>query len=135
MARGCWSECEQFGVATDQNGWALVSHDDGSFDIFFQGAEQGTVHWELSGEHNRMNALAAIAAARHVGISPTQAITALAKFKNVKRRMELRGTVNHIAVYDDFATTPPRLQPPSQVCAKRWVRRAFWPCWNRVRTP
>ena len=106
IARGCWSECEQFGVAAGQPGWSLTNHDDGSFDIFFEGVQQGTVHWELSGEHNRMNALAAIAAARHAGVPPAQAIAALAKFENVKRRMELRGTVNNIAVYDDFAHHP-----------------------------
>jgi UDP-N-acetylmuramate: L-alanyl-gamma-D-glutamyl-meso-diaminopimelate ligase len=64
------------------------------------------VHWSLTGEHNRMNALAAIAAARHVGVLPAQAIASLGQFENVKRRMELRGTVNDIAVYDDFAHHP-----------------------------
>ncbi|WP_343584873.1 cyanophycin synthetase, partial [Herbaspirillum sp.] len=105
IARGCWSEREDFGVAGTA-GWALANHDDGRFDILFDGALQGTVAWELSGEHNRMNALAAIAAARHVGVPPAQAIEALGAFQSVKRRMELRGTVNGVAVYDDFAHHP-----------------------------
>jgi UDP-N-acetylmuramate: L-alanyl-gamma-D-glutamyl-meso-diaminopimelate ligase len=64
------------------------------------------VQWELLGEHNRMNALAAIAAARHAGVPPEQAGAALSRFRNVKRRMEVRGTVNGVTVYDDFAHHP-----------------------------
>jgi hypothetical protein len=64
------------------------------------------VHWELTGKHNRSNALAAIAAARHVGVPPGQAIDSLARFQSVKRRMEVRGVVNGITVYDDFAHHP-----------------------------
>ncbi|MFC5476175.1 UDP-N-acetylmuramate:L-alanyl-gamma-D-glutamyl-meso-diaminopimelate ligase [Paraherbaspirillum soli] len=104
LERGCWSEKELFG--TDQHGWSLTTHADDSFDVRFNGELQGTVHWSLSGEHNRMNGLAAIAAARHVGVPPAQAIAALARFENVKRRMELRGTVNQISVFDDFAHHP-----------------------------
>lgn len=103
LQRGCWSESEWFG---GKDGWSLATHDDGNFDVIFNGELQGTVHWSLTGEHNRMNALAAIAAARHVGVLPAQAIASLGQFENVKRRMELRGTVNDIAVYDDFAHHP-----------------------------
>ena len=103
LQRGCWSESEWFG---GKDGWSLTTHDDGNFDVIFNGELQGTVHWSLTGEHNRMNALAAIAAARHVGVLPAQAIASLGQFENVKRRMELRGTVNDIAVYDDFAHHP-----------------------------
>lgn len=105
LARGCWSDKELFGT-DDAQGWSLTTHADGSFDVGFNGRHQGTVQWSLTGEHNRMNAIAAIAAARHVGVPVAQAITALGKFENVKRRMELRGTVNQIAVYDDFAHHP-----------------------------
>lgn len=105
IKRGCWSDIEWFGNE-DQNGWAITTHDDGNFDVFFNGEKQGTVNWSLTGEHNRMNALAAIAAARHVGVVPAQAIASLGQFENVKRRMELRGVVNDIAVYDDFAHHP-----------------------------
>jgi UDP-N-acetylmuramate: L-alanyl-gamma-D-glutamyl-meso-diaminopimelate ligase len=105
LARGCWSEQEFFGNV-DQSGWSLFEHDDDSFDVSFQSIAQGTVEWALSGEHNRLNALAAIAAARHVGVPPAQAIASLGRFENVKRRMEVRGVVNEITVYDDFAHHP-----------------------------
>jgi UDP-N-acetylmuramate: L-alanyl-gamma-D-glutamyl-meso-diaminopimelate ligase len=105
IARGCWSEQEWFGVQ-EGNGWALREHGDGSFDVRFDGEVQGTVNWPLTGEHNRMNALAAIAAARHVGVPPAQAIESLGRFENVKRRMEVRGVVNEVTVYDDFAHHP-----------------------------
>ena len=110
LARGCWSETEWFGVAAggkhSSAGWSLQTHADDSFDVAFNGAPQGTVRWKLGGEHNRMNAVAAIAAARHVGVPAAQAIASLARFENVKRRMELRGQVNGISVYDDFAHHP-----------------------------
>lgn len=106
LARGCWSEREDFGVAAGQPGWSLQTHEDGRFEVFFEGQSQGTVAWSLTGEHNRMNALAAIAAARHVGVPAGQAIEALGAFQSVKRRMELRGSANGVAVYDDFAHHP-----------------------------
>jgi UDP-N-acetylmuramate: L-alanyl-gamma-D-glutamyl-meso-diaminopimelate ligase len=105
VARGCWSEAEWFG-GDAQCDWSMVEHADGSFDVHFKGEKAGTVRWDLTGAHNRMNALAAIAAARHAGVPVAQAINALARFENVKRRMELRGTVNGIDVYDDFAHHP-----------------------------
>jgi UDP-N-acetylmuramate: L-alanyl-gamma-D-glutamyl-meso-diaminopimelate ligase len=105
IARGCWSEMEWFG-ASDSSGWTFVEHDDGSFDVVFNGDRQGTVSWDLSGTHNRMNAIAAVAAARHVGVPAAQAIQSLSRFHSVKRRMEVRGVVNGITVYDDFAHHP-----------------------------
>ena len=105
IERGCWSEVEKFGRPPNAD-WTLTAHADGSFDVFFKGAPQGTVAWSLDGAHNRQNALAAIAAARHVGVPPAEAIAALGKFENVKRRMEVRGTVGGITVYDDFAHHP-----------------------------
>ncbi|MEC4719242.1 UDP-N-acetylmuramate:L-alanyl-gamma-D-glutamyl-meso-diaminopimelate ligase [Noviherbaspirillum sp. CPCC 100848] len=110
VARGCWSEQEWFGVAGEEaaQGWSLREHDEdqGRFDVLFNNELQGTVDWSLTGEHNRMNALASIAAARHVGVVPSVAIEALSKFESVKRRMEVRGTVRDITVYDDFAHHP-----------------------------
>jgi UDP-N-acetylmuramate: L-alanyl-gamma-D-glutamyl-meso-diaminopimelate ligase len=103
--RGCWSECEWFGAAAGAN-WTLQADDDGSFEVRFDALTQGRVIWPLCGEHNRMNALAAIAAARHVGVPPAQAIESLARFENVRRRMEVRGVVENITVYDDFAHHP-----------------------------
>src|SRR5690606_39028105 len=83
-----------------------LPHPDGSFDVVFQGQLQGRVRWQLSGAHNAMNAVAAIAAARHVGVAPQQACAALERFGNVRRRMEVRGSVREITVYDDFAHHP-----------------------------
>jgi UDP-N-acetylmuramate: L-alanyl-gamma-D-glutamyl-meso-diaminopimelate ligase len=99
LERGCWTTVEKFGVV---DGWNIDDNDE----ISLNGAGQGTLHWELLGEHNRMNALAALAAARHAGVPVAQGLAALAEFKNVKRRMEVRGTVNGITVYDDFAHHP-----------------------------
>jgi UDP-N-acetylmuramate: L-alanyl-gamma-D-glutamyl-meso-diaminopimelate ligase len=109
FARGLWTPVERFGAApTDHaSGWTAGEADaQGSFDVFFDRAPQGRVTWQLIGEHNRMNALAAIAAARHAGVPAATAIDALARFENVKRRMEIRGTVHGITVYDDFAHHP-----------------------------
>lgn len=105
IERGCWSEQEWFAAGGNAD-WSLKEYDDGSFDVRFKNELQGTVQWSLTGTHNRMNALASIAAARHVGVTPAQAIASLAHFENVKRRMELRGVVNQIPVYDDFAHHP-----------------------------
>jgi UDP-N-acetylmuramate: L-alanyl-gamma-D-glutamyl-meso-diaminopimelate ligase len=105
IARGCWSEQESFGQDAGAN-WTMLEHDDGSFDVIFNGQAAGLVEWNLTGRHNRCNALAAIAAARHVGVPVAQAVAALARFENVKRRMEVRGVVNDITVYDDFAHHP-----------------------------
>ena len=102
--RGLWTPVERFGGGA---GWTAGEPDaDGSFDVFFNQVPQGRVNWGLIGEHNRLNALAAIAAARHAGVTPAAAIDALARFENVKRRMEVRGSVHGITVYDDFAHHP-----------------------------
>jgi len=103
VARGCWSEKEFFG---QDQAWRLVLSEGEDFDVYFNDALQGTVHWQLNGEHNRQNALAAIAAARHVGVTPAIAIAALAEFVNVKRRMEIRGVEHGVTVIDDFAHHP-----------------------------
>ncbi|MYM93670.1 UDP-N-acetylmuramate:L-alanyl-gamma-D-glutamyl-meso-diaminopimelate ligase [Duganella vulcania] len=105
LKRGCWSEKEGFGSAEGAD-WAMKEYDDGSFDVIFGGEVAGHVAWQLTGKHNRANALAAIAAARHVGVPVAQAARSLATFENVKRRMEVRGVVNDITVYDDFAHHP-----------------------------
>jgi UDP-N-acetylmuramate: L-alanyl-gamma-D-glutamyl-meso-diaminopimelate ligase len=113
FARGCWTPVERFGGASADGradgagGWTAGEPDaDGGFDVFLDGAPQGRVNWTLIGEHNRLNAIAAIAAARHAGVPAAAAIDALARFENVKRRMEVRGSVHGITVYDDFAHHP-----------------------------
>jgi UDP-N-acetylmuramate: L-alanyl-gamma-D-glutamyl-meso-diaminopimelate ligase len=104
LARGCWSGTTRFG---DDGDWlADAVQPDGSFAVRHAGSQVGTVRWDLLGEHNRLNGLAAIAAADHVGIEPAAAVEALSAFGGVKRRMELRGTVRGVAVYDDFAHHP-----------------------------
>ena len=104
---GCWSEVRSFG-ATVSDFSALGEPD--AFDVLYQGRVITRVKWALTGVHNQLNALAAIAAAEHVGVSPDAAAKALQSFENVKRRMELRGTVAYqggrIAVFDDFAHHP-----------------------------
>jgi UDP-N-acetylmuramate: L-alanyl-gamma-D-glutamyl-meso-diaminopimelate ligase len=109
LAQGCWSELARFGAGGPNSGWqARGTHD--AFDVLRQGEAVGRVEWELSGLHNQMNALAAIAAAEHVGVAPADAARALGSFRNVRRRMELRGTVERkggtVTVYDDFAHHP-----------------------------
>jgi UDP-N-acetylmuramate: L-alanyl-gamma-D-glutamyl-meso-diaminopimelate ligase len=104
IQRGCWTPVELFGT---EDGWQASAADaEGGFDITFKGKAQGHLAWELLGEHNRMNALAALAAARHVGVPIDVGMAALAQFQNVKRRMEVRGVVNDITIYDDFAHHP-----------------------------
>lgn len=104
LERGCWSEIAYF---SSPDGWQADSAaTDGSFEVAFAGRSYGRVHWDLLGEHNRLNALAAIAAAHHAGVEPAQAVAALCDFRSVKRRMEVRGQVRQVTVYDDFAHHP-----------------------------
>jgi len=107
LARGVWSKVELLGV---DEGWVARSRDEHAFDVFFEGGPRGTVNWGLLGEHNRHNALAALAAARHAGVPVTKGIEALAEFRNVKRRLEVRGTINDITIYDDFAHHPTAIE-------------------------
>jgi len=104
LARGAWTPVERFG---GEGAWQAGPADDsGVFEVLHQGASRGRVMWDLLGEHNRMNALAAIAAARHAGVPVIGGVDALSGFKSVKRRMEIRGTQRGVTVYDDFAHHP-----------------------------
>jgi UDP-N-acetylmuramate: L-alanyl-gamma-D-glutamyl-meso-diaminopimelate ligase len=107
LARACHTPVERFDVA---NGWSGGEHHADGFDVLLNGQAQGRVAWSLTGAHNRANALAAIAAARHCGVAPAQAIAALSAFESVKRRMELRGVANGVTVYDDFAHHPTAIE-------------------------
>ena len=109
LAMGCWSELEYIG---DDGHWrADKKLADGSvFDVYLDDQLVGTVDWALVGDHNVNNALMAIAAARHVGVTANLACEALAKFINTKRRLEYKGEVNGIAVYDDFAHHPTAIE-------------------------
>ena len=107
LAQGCWSEVRSFGAAVNDFTAVGEPHD---FEVLYQGKSVANVKWALTGVHNQLNALAAIAAAEHVGVSPSVAARALGEFQNVKRRMEVRGKVTlpggEITVYDDFAHHP-----------------------------
>lgn len=106
LAKGCWTPTITF--AGEYGHWrAKMIHQDGSrFEIFNGDARVGEVNWNLLGNHNVENALAAIIAAEHAGIPMQRTLEALTSFKSVKRRLEVRGQVNGITLYDDFAHHP-----------------------------
>lgn len=106
LSRGCWSEVQRFGARKEEPGALRARGEPTSFDVLRGSLKVGHVSWELLGEHNQLNALAAMAAAEHVGVDPEAAATALCSFKSVRRRLELRGEVRGIKVYDDFAHHP-----------------------------
>ena len=113
LKMGCWTPTETFsGTDTRNSAWSAnyLQADGSVFDVLFEGEKQGTVQWNELGAHNVSNGLAAIAAARHAGVPTKHAIAALAEFKGVKRRMQLRGEVNGIRVYDDFAHHPTAIE-------------------------
>ena len=103
LAQGCWSDVRSFGSAVSD---FVAEGEPSHFKVLQSGRPVAEVQWALGGVHNQLNALAAIAAAEHVGVKPADAARALASFENVKRRMEVRGAVNGITVYDDFAHHP-----------------------------
>ena len=104
LTMGCWTPVEAFGVP---EGWQAGSADaKGAFEVSLEGRSLGHVRWSLLGTHNRLNALAALAAARHVGVDPRLAIEALGTFGGVRRRMQERGKARGVTVYDDFAHHP-----------------------------
>ncbi|MBB4845723.1 UDP-N-acetylmuramate: L-alanyl-gamma-D-glutamyl-meso-diaminopimelate ligase [Paucibacter oligotrophus] len=106
LDRGCWSEVQRFGGRKEESGSLRARGEPQAFDVLRGSLKVARVEWGLIGEHNQLNALAAIAAAEHVGVAPEQSAAALATFQNVRRRMELRGEVAGIKVYDDFAHHP-----------------------------
>ena len=110
IAQGCWSEQVLFGKAWGNKDGFTAHGEPGDFAVLKAGKQVARVEWAVSGVHNQLNALAAIAAAEHVGVAPQTAADALASFQNVKRRMEVVGVVRkdggNIAVYDDFAHHP-----------------------------
>jgi UDP-N-acetylmuramate: L-alanyl-gamma-D-glutamyl-meso-diaminopimelate ligase len=109
LQRGCWTPVEHFGGS---DGWQCVEPTTDAVNpgqprmVRCAGRDIAPLRWDILGGHNRMNALAAIAAARHVGVAPELAVDALSRFRNVKRRLEVRGTVRGVTVIDDFAHHP-----------------------------
>jgi UDP-N-acetylmuramate: L-alanyl-gamma-D-glutamyl-meso-diaminopimelate ligase len=118
LSLGCWTPRETFSVAEASRDGAAANWSAritaGSaanrFSVMHEGKAVAEVSWSLLGEHNVMNALAAIAAARHAGVPPELAAKALGAFRGVKRRMEIRGVVDEITVYDDFAHHPTAIE-------------------------
>lgn len=107
LSMGCWTPVVKTGIDSDADWQACLSKADGSeFEVKFAGQRQGCVNWNLTGAHNVYNALSAMAAARHIGISAENSIAALQQFQNVKRRMEVIVKKDGITVYDDFAHHP-----------------------------
>ncbi|WP_273152353.1 UDP-N-acetylmuramate:L-alanyl-gamma-D-glutamyl-meso-diaminopimelate ligase [Methylophaga thiooxydans] len=104
LAMGCWTPRQTLGNESDWQA-TLLKNDGSEFEVSFAG-KTGTVNWSMLGQHNVNNALAAIAAAHHVGVTVAHACEALSAFAGVKRRLELRGEVDNIRVYDDFAHHP-----------------------------
>jgi UDP-N-acetylmuramate: L-alanyl-gamma-D-glutamyl-meso-diaminopimelate ligase len=106
LQRGCWSEVTRFGALREAPGMLRARGEPHAFDVLRGSLKVAQVEWPLLGEHNQLNALAAIGAAEHVGVTPEVSAAALATFANVRRRMELRGEAGGVSVYDDFAHHP-----------------------------
>ncbi len=106
LAMGCWSEVQRFGGRKEAPGMLRARGEPHAFDVLRGGLKIARVDWALLGEHNQLNALAAIAAAEHVGVVPEVSARALGSFRNVRRRLELRGVAAGVSVYDDFAHHP-----------------------------
>ncbi len=106
LAMGCWSTVQSFGIGQGDWSGRLCNADGSQFEVLRQGERVGEVGWPLIGRHNVSNAIAAIAAAEHAGVSPATACSALENFKSVKRRLEVRGRIRDITIYDDFAHHP-----------------------------
>lgn len=110
LSRGCWSEQELSGNGSSDWKTEKIEIDGSEFNVFFRSELVGTVKWNLVGDHNVSNALMAIASARHVGVTAEQACNSLAAFINTKRRLELKGKVAGVTVYDDFAHHPTAIE-------------------------
>jgi len=106
LERGCWSELQRFGARKEEPGTLRARGEPDAFDVLRGSLRIARVEWSLLGEHNQLNALAALGAAEHVGVVPEASAAALARFENVRRRLELRGEVAGVKVYDDFAHHP-----------------------------
>jgi UDP-N-acetylmuramate: L-alanyl-gamma-D-glutamyl-meso-diaminopimelate ligase len=140
LKRGVWTPVATFSASDRAARWFAAYDSIGTesrFSVFEQGAAHGSGRWALLGQHNLENALAAIAAAGHVGVAPAMALEALAQFKGVKRRLELRGTFAGITVYEDFAHHPTAiamtLQGVRSLAPKRRIVAVMEPRSNTMR--
>lgn len=134
LDKGVWTPCESFGLSGASGGalsgpdaadWyaEILDGGDGGFRVFHRGREQGECRWPLFGEHNAANALAAVAAAHHAGVETTAALRALADFRGVRRRLEVKGEASGVVVYDDFAHHPSAIRATLEAVAGRAVNR------------
>jgi UDP-N-acetylmuramate: L-alanyl-gamma-D-glutamyl-meso-diaminopimelate ligase len=126
---GCWTPVVRTVLNQDTTAeWQaeLLSPDGSAFKVLHQGAEVGQVNWNMSGQHNVANGLAAIAAAGHVGVSAHVACEALSNFGGIKRRMELLGTIHGVEVYDDFAHHPTAIDTTLDGARKKIGKRKLW---------
>jgi len=123
LEMGCWTPVEHFGDQDDdiKSEWSVdaLSDDFSQFDVLFNDENVGKVSWELIGQFNAENALAAIAAANHVGVEPARACEALQSLQNVKRRLECLAEVNQVTVYDDFAHHPTAIRKTLKALRQR----------------
>jgi UDP-N-acetylmuramate: L-alanyl-gamma-D-glutamyl-meso-diaminopimelate ligase len=121
LERGCWTPVETASSSGGDAQWQVRKQtaDGCCFDVMLAGDVVGTVTWEQLGDHNIHNALVAIAAARHAGVPVAQSLAALGEYQGVKRRMELRGQVNGVTVYDDFAHHPTAIATTLQGLRRR----------------
>jgi len=139
LAQGCWTPQERFAATAETAQWRVTgaAADGSRFEVLCGGESAGAVAWSLTGQHNINNALAAIAAARHAGVLPAVAVEALCSFENVKRRMELKGEVDGIALYDDFAHHPTAIETTLQGLRARVggqrIIAILEPCSNTMR--
>ena len=143
LEMGCWSQVAAFHKAHDtahsDDDWSIgeTSKDGKNFEVLLDGKAVASVNWQLHGSHNRMNALAAIAAAQHAGVPVELSCEALKEFKGIKRRLEVRGMVNGITVYDDFAHHPTAIEETltamKEVKAKGKVYAVLEPRSNTMR--
>ncbi|WP_120996902.1 UDP-N-acetylmuramate:L-alanyl-gamma-D-glutamyl-meso-diaminopimelate ligase [Stutzerimonas urumqiensis] len=118
IGMGCWTPVQTTGDGGDWQA-RLLAEDGSCFEVLFQGELQGIVTWGLTGRHNVANALATLAAARHVGILPSQATNALCGFKSVKRRMEKVAEIGGVTLFDDFAHHPTAIATTLEGLRKR----------------
>lgn len=123
LAMGCWTPEETTAIddINDSATWnaKLINEEGSRFAVYWQQQLQGDIEWPLTGMHNVSNALSAIAAARHVGVKPADAITALNRFKHVKRRMEIIAKIGKVTLYDDFAHHPTAIKSTLQGLRKQ----------------
>ena len=121
LQRGCWTPVEAVSTANNKAMWQarLLLEDGSRFEVLLEGKSAGTVSWNQLGDHNVHNAMAAIVAARHAGVPLQQAIAALSEFEGIKRRMEVRGQVAGVTVYDDFAHHPTAIATTLQGLRRR----------------